>query len=130
MGRRTVEIEVVFLDVLAVVALAVGQAEQPFLEDRVFAIPQGQGKTQPLMVVAEPRQAVFAPMIGAGPRLVVGEVVPRVAILAVILADGLSLALAEVRSPLPPRHPLFPRLVQTQLFDRPGWISGRALGHG
>ena len=32
--RRRVEIEVVLLDVLAVVALAVGQAEQPLLEDR------------------------------------------------------------------------------------------------
>ena len=39
-GRRAVEIEVVFLDVLAVIALAIGQAEQPLLQDRVLAVPQ------------------------------------------------------------------------------------------
>ena len=43
-GRRAVEVEVVLLHILAVVALAVGQPEEPLLEDRVLAVPQGQAK--------------------------------------------------------------------------------------
>ena len=43
-GRRAVEVEVVLLHVLAVVAFAVGQAEEPLLEDRILAVPQGQAK--------------------------------------------------------------------------------------
>ena len=39
MGRCAVEIEVVLLDVLPMVAFAVGQAEEPLLEDRVLAVP-------------------------------------------------------------------------------------------
>ena len=78
--RRAVEIKVVFLDVLAVVAFAVGQAEQAFLQDRVAAIPQRQRKAEPLLVVGDAGQAIFTPAIGAGARLVVSEVVPGVAI--------------------------------------------------
>jgi len=39
MSRRAVEVEIVFLDVLAVIALAVGQAEQALLENGVVAVP-------------------------------------------------------------------------------------------
>jgi hypothetical protein len=39
MGGRTVEVKVILLHVLAMIALAVGQAEQPLLENRVVAIP-------------------------------------------------------------------------------------------
>ena len=38
-GRGGVEVEVVLLHVLAVVALGVGQPEQPLLEDRVTPVP-------------------------------------------------------------------------------------------
>jgi len=58
-GRRRVEVEVVLLDVLAVVALAVGEAEEALLEDGILSVPEGQGKAQPLLVVGIPRQAVF-----------------------------------------------------------------------
>ena len=44
--RRAVEVEVVLLDVLAVIPLAVGQAEQPLLEDRILPVPQRQGEAQ------------------------------------------------------------------------------------
>jgi len=40
--RRAVEVEVVLLDVLAVVALVAGDAEQALLEDGVAAVPEGQ----------------------------------------------------------------------------------------
>jgi len=39
-GRR-VEIEIVLLDVLAVVALAVGELKKPFLNDGISPVPQG-----------------------------------------------------------------------------------------
>ena len=59
-----VEVEVVLLDVLAVVAFTVGQAKQPFLEDRVLAIPQGNGEALALLVIAETGNTIFTPVIG------------------------------------------------------------------
>ena len=101
--RRGVEVVVELLDVLAVVALAVGQAEEALLEDRVLAVPQGQRQAEALLVVAEAGQAVLAPAVGAAAGVVVGEVVPGVAVGAVVLADGAPLALAQVRPPPLPR---------------------------
>ena len=51
MGRRAVQVEIVFLDVLPVIALAVGQPEQPLLENGIFAVPQREGEAEPLLVV-------------------------------------------------------------------------------
>ena len=116
MGRRAVEVEVVFLDILAVIALAVGQAEQAFLEDRVLAVPQGEREAEPLLVVGDAGQAVLAPAIGAGAGLVVAEVVPGVAAFAVVLADGSPLAFAEVRPPFLPGGFLGTRFVESNLF--------------
>ena len=79
-GRRRVEVEVVLLDVLAVVALAVGQAEQPLLEDRIAAVPEREREAEALAVVGEAGEAVLAPAVGARARLVVAEVVPGVAV--------------------------------------------------
>ena len=116
MGRSAVEVEVVFLDILPVIALAIGQPEQPFFQDRIVAVPQGQCETEPLLVVRDAGQPVFSPTIGAGAGLVVGEVVPGVAIFAVILAHRSPLAFAEVGSPLLPRSLLLPGFVKPNLF--------------
>jgi hypothetical protein len=62
-GRRGVEVEVVLLHVLAVVALTVGQAEEPFLEDGIVAVPQGQREAEELPVVADAGEPVFTPPI-------------------------------------------------------------------
>ena len=43
--RRRVEVEVVFLHVLAVIALVAGQAEDPFFQDGIALVPQRQGET-------------------------------------------------------------------------------------
>jgi hypothetical protein len=75
MGRRAVEVEVILLDILAMVAFAVDEPEQAFLEDRILAIPQGQRKAQGLVVIAEARQTIFAPAIGARTGLIVREVI-------------------------------------------------------
>src|SRR5271157_1390933 len=50
-GGGTVEIEVVFLDVFAVVALIVCQAKQALLQDGVAAVPQRQRETKLLLIV-------------------------------------------------------------------------------
>ena len=44
---RAVQVVIIFLDVLPVIALAVGHAEHPLLDYRVLAVPQRQRKTQP-----------------------------------------------------------------------------------
>ena len=97
--RRAIQVEVVFLDVLAVIALAVGEPEQALLEDRVRAVPQRQCEAEPLLPVGEAGQAVLPPAVGARASLVMAEVVPGVAALAVVLTHGTPLALAEVRTP-------------------------------
>src|SRR5262249_32635798 len=128
-GRGAVEVIVIFLDVLAVIGLAVGQAEYPFLEDRVLAVPQGQRKAQSLLVVADPGEAVLAPVIGARASLIVAEIVPRIPALAVILADRPPLAFAEAGPPLPPRHPFFPRPLQPRCFGGHSLFNGWRSSH-
>ena len=44
MGGRRIEMVVALLNVLAVVALEVGQSEEPLLEDRIAAVPKGRSR--------------------------------------------------------------------------------------
>ena len=106
-GRRRVEVEVIFFYVFAVVPFAVGQPEQPLLEDGVFTVPQRKRKAEVLTIVGDARQAVFSPVIRARARLVVAEVVPRIARIAVVLSDRSPLPLAQVGPPLLPGSFLF-----------------------
>ncbi len=62
-GRSGIEIEIILLDVLAMVTLAVGQTEQPLLQYRVFAVPEGNSKAEQLFVIRDACQAVFSPFI-------------------------------------------------------------------
>lgn len=78
MSGRAVAVEIVFLDVFPVIALLVGQTEEPLLDDGVPAVPQGQGETQPLARVAYAGQPVLAVAVGAKAGLVVGEEVPGI----------------------------------------------------
>ena len=75
-GGGVVEKEVVFLHILPVVALRVRQSEEAFLQDGVGLIPQGQGETELLLVVADAQQAVLAPAVGVRAGLVVREEIP------------------------------------------------------
>ena len=103
--RSAVDVEVVLLDILAMVALAVSEPEQALLQDGIPLVPQREGKAQPLLVIADSSQSVFAPAVRAGARLVVREIVPRVSILAVVFADRAPLPLAEIGPPFFPRDP-------------------------
>jgi hypothetical protein len=82
-----VEVIIIFLDVLPLIALAIGEGEEPLFEDRVLAVPQDNGKAQSLVVVADLGEAVFAPVISTRAGLVVGEIVLCIAVLTVVLAD-------------------------------------------
>ena len=93
MGRGAVDVEPVLLDVLAVVALAVREPEHPLLDDRVGTVPERKRKAQALAFVADPCDPILAPPVGARSGVVVGEVVPGVTVVAVVLADGAPLSL-------------------------------------
>ena len=135
-GGHVVDVEVVLLHVLAVVALGVGQAEQALLEDRVLTVPQRERQAHEPLVVADAGHSVLAPAVGAGTRLVMGEVVPRVAVVAVVLPDRSPLSLAEIWPPLTP--PSRPRAAEPVPFGRrahgappaPAWSSSAPSGIG
>ena len=101
-ARQRVDVPPVLLGVLAVVALVAGQAEDPLLEDRVAAVPEREREAEPLLDVGEAGQAVLAPAVGPRAGVVVREVVPRLAVGAVVLADRAPLPLAQVRAPQVP----------------------------
>ena len=48
-----VEVEVVLLDVLAVVTLAIGEAKEAFFDDRISSIKECERKAQSLLLVGE-----------------------------------------------------------------------------
>ena len=102
MGWRAVEVEIIFFNVFAVITLAVRQPEHAFFQDRILAIPQGQAEAQQLLIVADSGDTILTPVIGARAGLVMREVVPRVSVIAIVLADRPPLAFAKVRTPFLP----------------------------
>src|SRR3989441_1191898 len=119
-GRRGVEVEVIVLDVLAVVPLRAGEAENPLLENRVLLVPEREREAEPLVIVRDPEEAVLSPAIGAGPRVVMREVVPRRPVGGVVLTDRAPLALRQVGSPPPPVGCAGLCLCEPSLFRRHG----------
>ena len=102
MRRCAVEVEVVLLHVLAVIAFAVGQSEEPLLENRVPGVPEGQAEAEVLAVIGNASDPVLTPAVGARPGMIMREEIPGVPVFAVVLAHGAPLSLREVRSPLFP----------------------------
>ncbi len=99
---RGVEIEVVLLHVLAVIALAVRQSEEPLLQDGVLPVPQRDAETEQLPVVGDSGEPVLSPTVGAGAGVIVTEIIPRITRFTVVLADRAPLTLAEIGSPFLP----------------------------
>src|SRR5262249_5402451 len=97
--RRRVEVEVTLLDVLAVVSLGPREAKEPLLQHAIAPIPEREREAESLVVVGDSEEAVLAPAIRAGPRVLVGEVVPRHAVGRVVLPHRAPLALGEIRAP-------------------------------
>ena len=122
-GGRAVDRPPVLLDVLAVVALAVGQPEVALLEHAVVAVPQRDREVQEAVAVADAAQAVLAPPVGALVRLLEGQVRPGVAVGGVVLAHRAPLPSGQVRTPQPPRARRLGRLAQ------PDVLGGLARSH-
>src|SRR5262249_33921232 len=101
-GGSGVAVPPVLLRVLAVVALGAAKTEDPLLQDGVDAIPQAQREAESLALVADAGEAVLAPAIGAGARVIVRDVLPRGPLRAVVLPHRAPLALREVGTPEAP----------------------------
>src|SRR5207249_2242342 len=119
--RRVVGVEVILLDVLAVIALGARHAEETLLEDGVLAVPEGGGEAEELVAVAQAGDAVLAPAVGPAASLVVGEEVPGVAAVAVVLADGPPGPVAHVRAPAAPAEGV---VVGRDLFEAEVFLRG------
>src|SRR5579863_1778169 len=98
----TIEVEIIFLYVLAVIPFTVGQAKEAFLQDGVGTVPQCEGEAEFLFFIRNSSETVFAPVVGARASLVMREVIPRGTIGAVILSNRSPLTLAQVWTPLFP----------------------------
>src|SRR5882724_1534130 len=112
MSRSRVEIKVILLEVFTMIAFAAGETEGALFKDRITAIPERQRKTDQLMAIADARESVLVPAIGARSRVIVWQVVPRGAMRAVVFTHGAPRALADVR---PPALPMC--LALTRLFE-------------
>src|SRR5215472_8049775 len=97
-------------------ALAVSQAKQPLLEDRIVAIPQGDRQAQQLPVIGKAADAVLAPAIGAAARLVMRKIIPRGSAGTVVLAHRPPLSLAKIRAPATPGFYAFAAFLDSLLF--------------
>ncbi|MNS00088.1 hypothetical protein D3C72_313310 [compost metagenome] len=128
MARYAIDMEIQLLDVFAVVAFGVVQAEQTFLENRVPLVPQPQSQTPVLSLVGEPRQPVLAPAISATAGMVVGKIAPGIAIGAVVLAHRAPLTFTQIRPPFAPGIGLAAE--QTLAFDSALDVRSGFGGHG
>lgn len=83
-----------------------------------------------LVIIAETRDSVLAPAIGAAPGVIVRQVIPRVAAGTIVFAHGAPLPLGQIRSPLAPGFLAGVGEGEAKLFG--GWLfhtrSLRGLG--
>ena len=64
-GRSTVEVKVIFLDVFPVITFAVRQTEQTLFKNGIAFIPESEREAQLLLVVGDSGESVFTPVVGA-----------------------------------------------------------------
>src|ERR1700756_3511504 len=102
MRGRAVEIEVVFLRVLAVVAFVSSETENPFLQNWITFVPQCEGKANHLSAITDSGQAVFVPAKSTGTGVVVRQIFPSVSVPAVVFAHGAPCTFAQIRTPTLP----------------------------
>ena len=99
MRRGVIEIIVKLLTVFPVIAFVVGETKHAFLQDRIIVVPQCKCKAEMLIVIRDAGYAILAPAVGAGARLIMREIIPRIAIITIIFPDGSPLSFTEVGSP-------------------------------
>src|SRR5208283_4169051 len=86
-GWRGVEVIINLLHILAVVALVPTQTIEALFKNRITAVPEGQCKAQPLMVIADAEDTVLGPAVGTRTGVIVREELPCVAVGAVVFTD-------------------------------------------
>ena len=79
-GGRGGEVEMNFFDILAVIALWSGEAEEALFENRIFAIPESERETEAALAIADAEQAILAPPISAAAGVIMGKIVPAFAV--------------------------------------------------
>jgi hypothetical protein len=77
MRRSAIEVEIIFLDVLAVIALTRREVKSPLFQDRIIAIPKSKAEHQKLIAIADSGQAIFATTISLTSSLIMGKKIPR-----------------------------------------------------
>jgi hypothetical protein len=121
MRRRAVQVEVLLLHILAVIAFVAGEAEEPLFQDRIALVPQRDRQADALVPIAHAGETVFIPAIGARAGVIVGKVLPRGAVLAVVLSDRSPRALGQVRPPSLPVLQAAPVFLETLVFGCQRW---------
>src|SRR5262245_35352832 len=99
---RGVDVEVDLFDVFGVITLRIREAEQPFLEVRVLAVPERQCEAQTALTVGNTEQPILTPAVGASQRVLVRKTLPQAAIRGVVFTDGRPLTLAQIWAPALP----------------------------
>ena len=122
--RRGVQVEVAFLAVLAVIAFVAGEAEEPLFQDRIASVPQRDREADLLMTVRNARDPVFVPAVGFRAGVIVRDVFPGSAVLAIVLADSSPGALAEIGSPALPMRLAVAGFFESLMF------GGKVIHHG
>src|SRR4029077_10282768 len=100
---RAVDVPIEFLHILAVIALRPADAENTFFQKRIALVPKRKGEAKPSFEVGNAADAIFVPAIRTRAGVVVREVIPGVAVRAVIFAYRPPGALGQVRPPEMPR---------------------------
>src|SRR5256885_3242707 len=114
--RSIVQIVVALFYIFTMISLRTGKAKEPFLQDAIFAIPERQGEAQILIAIAYPCDSIFAPAVNPRASMLVGKIVPGIAVGAVIFAHSTPCAFAEIWPPVFPVSFVFVIFLKTELF--------------
>ena len=115
-GWSIIEVVVKFFYILAMVSLRVGYAKETLFNNGVVRVPQRYGKAQALLIIADAANPIFAPAVGFAAGHIVGDVVPRIAIGAVVFAHGAPLSVAQIGPPKAP--PGLPRQARSTFVQQ------------
>ena len=118
-----VEIEILLLDIFAVVALVTAEAEEALLEDRVAGVPEAESEADALVAVADAGEAVLVPAVGADCGVLEREVIPSLALRRVVFAYGTPSAFGEIGSPAVPVRPAQTGILNPRLFGVHGGLD-------
>src|SRR4051812_39700996 len=102
MGRRGVDVKIKFFHVLSMIAFAIGQPVEPFLEYWIFSIPESRGEAKDLVAVAKTGNGFFSPSIRIASCHVMVYKIPGFAIGAIIFSHRTPLPVRNIRTPLFP----------------------------